>query len=171
MLLFSLLLNAELLLCFIKPHSMKGSLCLMKHYAMKMYGGILNLSPRIHKFGTEWLWVVNFMPQERAPAIHFIRGCLGPRAGLDVVAKKEVLSPAAFPNPIFQPVAQPLYWLNLLDSSVTKNPNWSAYCSRNCFHSENRCYVLDAGSVTTSNDTRVFLRHNFAWSPCWYCWC
>jgi len=37
-------------------------------------------------------------PRERAPSTHWIRGCVGPRACLDVVVKRKF--------PIIQPVGQ-----------------------------------------------------------------
>jgi hypothetical protein len=50
-----------------------------------------------------------FTPRERAPGAHWIGGCVGPRAVLDAVVKREIPSPRRESNPrttIVQPVAQ-----------------------------------------------------------------
>jgi hypothetical protein len=59
--------------------------------------------------------------RERAPRTHWIRGWVGPIAGLDVVVKRKIPSTCRKSNPpIFQPVAQryttELSWL----------PQWSS---------------------------------------------
>jgi hypothetical protein len=50
-----------------------------------------------------------FIPRERAPGTHWIRGWAGPRAVLDAVVKRKIPSPCRKSNPrtpIVQPVAQ-----------------------------------------------------------------
>jgi hypothetical protein len=50
-----------------------------------------------------------FTPRERAPGTHWIGGWVGPRAVLDAVVKRKILSPRRESNPrtpIVQPVAQ-----------------------------------------------------------------
>jgi hypothetical protein len=59
-------------------------LCLTKHYAMKIYGGV---DVKIHVFltlalvGGEWLasCPCRFIRKEIAPGTHWIRGCVDPR--------------------------------------------------------------------------------------------
>jgi hypothetical protein len=71
---------------------MKLSLCLIKHHAMKTYGGV---EVQLHTFLTSALvggeWFVSragcFTPGERAPGTHWERGRVNPRAGLDAVRK------------------------------------------------------------------------------------
>jgi hypothetical protein len=47
-----------------------------------------------------------FTPGVRTPCTHWIEGWMGPRAGLDAVAKEEpITAPAANLTPISQPVA------------------------------------------------------------------
>jgi hypothetical protein len=49
-----------------------------------------------------------FIPRERAPGTHWIGGCVGPRAVLDAVVKRIILSPRRISNlrtPIVQPLA------------------------------------------------------------------
>jgi hypothetical protein len=55
--------------------------------------------------GTRWRWMINSAPRPRypggggaAPGRHWIQGCLGPRAGLDVV-KWETSCPCQKSNP------------------------------------------------------------------------
>jgi hypothetical protein len=50
-----------------------------------------------------------FTPRERATVTHWIEGWVGPRAGLNAVVKRKILSPRWESNtitPIVQPVAQ-----------------------------------------------------------------
>jgi hypothetical protein len=50
-----------------------------------------------------------FTPRERAPGTHWIGGCVGPRAVLDVVVKRKILSPrreSKSRTPIVQPLVQ-----------------------------------------------------------------
>jgi hypothetical protein len=51
----------------------------------------------------------SFTPRERAPGNHWIGGCVGPRAVLDVVVKRKFSIPRLESNPgapIVQPVVQ-----------------------------------------------------------------
>jgi hypothetical protein len=51
----------------------------------------------ILNLGTRWGWVVSvtprprFTPGERTPEIHWIGGWVGPRAGLDIEARRKIL--------------------------------------------------------------------------------
>jgi hypothetical protein len=66
---------------------------IIKHYEMKAYGGV---DVQIHVVLTSALvggqWSASrpyrFTPGERAPGIHWIRGLVGPRAGLDDVESR-----------------------------------------------------------------------------------
>jgi hypothetical protein len=77
-------------------------------------GGI---TPRILNLGTRWVLsrqfheTGRFTPGERAPSTHFSGGRVGPKAGLDAVAKRKNLfsTPAGDRIPIVQPVALSLY--------------------------------------------------------------
>jgi hypothetical protein len=68
------------------------SLCLTKHYAMKMYEGV---NVQIHAFltfalvGGEWSdsHPCRFIPGERAPGTHWIRCWVGPTAGTEDMEK------------------------------------------------------------------------------------
>jgi hypothetical protein len=73
----------------------KLSLCLIKHYAMKAYGGV---EVYIHVFLTSALvggeWSASrpcrFTPGERDPGTHWIGGWVGPKAGLDDVERRKI---------------------------------------------------------------------------------
>jgi hypothetical protein len=61
--------------------------------------------------GGEWLasFPGHFTPREIAPGTHWIGGWVGPRAVLDMVVKRKILSPHWESNPrtlIVQPIAQ-----------------------------------------------------------------
>jgi hypothetical protein len=68
------------------------------HYAMKAYGG---MDVQIHIFLTSALaggeWSASrpgrFTPRGKAPGTHWIRGWVGPRAGLDDLEKRKYLTP------------------------------------------------------------------------------
>jgi hypothetical protein len=52
-----------------------------------------DIARRILNLGTRWRWLASFTPQalypgERAPGTHWIGGWVGPRAGLNAVAKR-----------------------------------------------------------------------------------
>jgi hypothetical protein len=61
-------------------------LCLIKHYAMKTYGGVEVQLP-ILDLGTVWRWVVRFTPRPPYPRDRRIGGWVDPRAGLDALEK------------------------------------------------------------------------------------
>jgi hypothetical protein len=68
---------------------------------MKTYGGSVGTAPYILNFGTGWRWVVSFTPRlfcpgERIPSSNYKGGCVGLRAGLNVV-EKYPLTPAVQP--------------------------------------------------------------------------
>jgi hypothetical protein len=58
---------------------------------MKAYGGV---DVQIHIFLTSALvgGVVSFTPEERASGTHWIGGWVGPRAGLDDLEKRKILT-------------------------------------------------------------------------------
>jgi len=67
---------------------------LFKHHTMMTYWGSVCIAPSILNLGTRWSWMVSFTPRpfypwETAPTIKWIEGCVGPKAGLDAVAKRE----------------------------------------------------------------------------------
>jgi hypothetical protein len=77
---------------------------------MKMYWGdggtttcILNLSTRLEVSGQ--LQVLATLPWGKSPGIHWIGDWVGPRAGLGVVAKKEIPDPAGNQTSVAQPIA------------------------------------------------------------------
>jgi hypothetical protein len=75
------------------------SLCLTKHHAMKTYWGSGGIVPRIFssaRDGGEWSASRpgRFTTRERAPSTHCTGGWVGPRAVLDTVVKRKILSPA-----------------------------------------------------------------------------
>jgi hypothetical protein len=37
-----------------------------------------------------------FTPGERAPGTHWIGGCMGPRAGMDAIAKRKIPNPRSY---------------------------------------------------------------------------
>jgi hypothetical protein len=65
----------------------KLSLSLTKHHAMKSLTSVLD--------GGEWSASRpgRFIRKERPPDTHWIGGCVDPRAGLDTVSKRKILSP------------------------------------------------------------------------------
>jgi hypothetical protein len=78
----------------------KLSLCLTIHNAMKMYWESGGIAPHTHSLSTRW-GLVTFMPWllypwGKIPGTHSIGGWVGPRAGLDTVAKikNPIITPA-----------------------------------------------------------------------------
>jgi hypothetical protein len=73
----------------------KLSLCLIKHYAMKAYGGSRCIHPYFLDLGARCEWLASrlshFIPDERTPGIHWIGGWLGPIAGLEDVRQRKIL--------------------------------------------------------------------------------
>jgi len=51
--------------------------------------------------GVEWsaLRPCRFIPRERSPGSHWIGGWVSPRAGLDAVVQRKILSPSRHSNP------------------------------------------------------------------------
>jgi hypothetical protein len=63
-----------------------------------------------------------FTHRERAPGTHWIGGWMGPRADLDPVVKKKILSPRRKSNPrtpIVQPVVQRYILTNSMEQSAS----------------------------------------------------
>jgi hypothetical protein len=86
------------------PVKVKLSLCLTKHRAMKTYWGSGGTAPCILDLCTRWSWVVSFThrplyPQGKSPGTHWIGGWMGPRAGLDTVAKRKIPCPRPDSHP------------------------------------------------------------------------
>jgi hypothetical protein len=83
----------------------KLSLCLTKHYAMKAYGEV---DVQSHIFFTSALaggeWSASgtgrFAPRKTATGTHWIKGWVGPRAGLDDVEKTADLTGTRTPTPL-----------------------------------------------------------------------
>jgi hypothetical protein len=91
----------------------KLSLCLTKQHAMKTYWGSGGIAARILELGTRWRWSASlpgrFTPRERSPGTYWIGGWVGPRAVLDAVVERKILSPRRESKPrtpIVQPIAQ-----------------------------------------------------------------
>jgi hypothetical protein len=93
---------------------------LIKHYAMKGYGGV---DVQIHIFLTSALVGVSgqlhsrpLYPGERAPGNHWIGGWVDPRADLDYVEKRKFLTlPGLELQPLGRPAnSQSLYRLCIL---------------------------------------------------------
>jgi hypothetical protein len=75
----------------------KLSLCLIKHYAMKVHGGVdaeIHISLTSVLVGGEWSVSRHgcFTPGERAPSTHWIGGWVGSRASLDNVESRIFLT-------------------------------------------------------------------------------
>jgi hypothetical protein len=97
---------------------LKFSVFLTKYRAMMAYGGVgmwleTSLTSAVH--GGEWSVARPglFIPGERAPGTHWRGVWVGPRFGLDAVAKRKVPTPTGKRTPVVQPVAYPLYSINL----------------------------------------------------------
>jgi hypothetical protein len=87
-------------------------LCLINHYAMKMYwgsGGIAQASLMSALDGGEWSASSpgRFTPGERTPGNLWVGGWLGPRGGLHVVPKRKILiiAPEGKGTPVVQLVS------------------------------------------------------------------
>jgi hypothetical protein len=78
----------KLSLYLIKPHWMNGG-----------------IAPRILNLSTRWKWVVSFTRRERAPGTHSMGEWVDPRAGLNMVAKRNSPAPAGNRTPVIPPVA------------------------------------------------------------------
>jgi hypothetical protein len=77
---------------------------------MKTYWGSGRKASHVN-LGIRWSWVVSFTPRPlylgvTAPGIHWIGDWVGPRACLNVVAKRKtpIISPAGKRTPVVQPV-------------------------------------------------------------------
>jgi hypothetical protein len=89
------------------------------HYDMNTYGRV-GVSALV---GGEWSASRpgRFTPGKNVPDTHWIGGWMGPRAGMDTVEKRKILTP---PDLKLQPLGRPansqsLYRLNI-DSSIIK---------------------------------------------------
>jgi hypothetical protein len=82
-----------------KGKKVKVPLCLTKQHAMKAYWGSRGIAPLILNFGARW----GEWPASRSgrftPGTHWIGGWVGPRFGLDTVAKRKILSSCRESNP------------------------------------------------------------------------
>jgi hypothetical protein len=69
----------------------KFSLCLIKHYAMMMFGGVISFTLR------------PLYPRGKSPppSTHWLGGLVGPRTGLDDVEK--ILDPTGTRTPALRP--------------------------------------------------------------------
>jgi hypothetical protein len=79
---------------------------------MKVYLESEGIAPCIYKLSTRWRWVASFAHRLIYPAVtaagtHSVWGWVGPRAGLDAVAKRKnpLIAPTGIWNPVVQPVA------------------------------------------------------------------
>jgi hypothetical protein len=78
--------------------NVKLSLCLIKHHTMKTCGD-WRYNSTILDLVTRWRWVVSFIPGERAPSTRWLRGWVGPRAGLHAVKNRKPSCPCRELNP------------------------------------------------------------------------
>jgi hypothetical protein len=69
------------------------------HSAMNTYGGSGGITPRILGLGARWRCPGRFTSGEGTPNIHWIWGWVGLRAGVDVVAKRQIPSRCRESNP------------------------------------------------------------------------
>jgi len=90
----------------------KLSLCLTKHYVMKTYWRSGGIASPILNLGTSWRSVSASRPDrftsgESTPGTHRIGSWVGPRAGLDAMAKRKIpiIAPAGNWTQVLQPVA------------------------------------------------------------------
>jgi hypothetical protein len=84
----------------------------MRYIGERRYSSTHSLASELD--GGEWSASHHgrFTPRERAPGTHWIKGWVGPRAVLDAVVKRKILSPRRESNPrtsIVQPAAQHKY--------------------------------------------------------------
>jgi hypothetical protein len=77
----------------------KLSLRLSKCHTMNTYCGSEGIAPRIINLGDRWKWEVSFTSRllyprrKEPPDAHWIGSCVGPRAGMNTVEKRRILSP------------------------------------------------------------------------------
>jgi len=73
---------------------------------MMTYRGSRGIAPRIN-FGTRWRWVVSYTSRPLPSGTHRTGRWVGPRAGLDPVAKRRdpTILPVVIWNRMFKPVA------------------------------------------------------------------
>jgi hypothetical protein len=82
----------------------KVARALKEHHNMKAYWGV---EVQLHAFLSSVLdggefsasHTGRFTPRERAPGTHWIEGWVGPRAGLNTVVKRKILSSCRDSNP------------------------------------------------------------------------
>jgi hypothetical protein len=75
--------------------------------------------------GTRWLLVVSFTLRPRFtsgtdPGMHWIRDCVGIRAGLDTEAKRKIIFLSRRSNPSRRGCCQTVYWLSYTSYQVSK---------------------------------------------------
>jgi hypothetical protein len=94
---------------------------LIKHYAMKTYGGSGCIDLHFLDLVTSWRWMISFAPRplyprERGPCAHCVGGWVDPRIGLDDVERRGGKS-YSYPDSksyysAVQPCIQSPYWLH-----------------------------------------------------------
>jgi hypothetical protein len=102
---------------------LKLFLCLTKHHTMETYGG---MDVQLHVFITSALdggkWSAShpsyFTPGEGTYSTHWIGGRVGPRANLDVVARRKILRPCWELNSSHPACSQALFWLSYPNSPI-----------------------------------------------------
>jgi len=78
-----------------KKHFSVFSACVLKSYNFRYtHRGSIGIAPLILNLCTRWGWVFNltirsFYPPGRNRGVHRIRGCVGARAGVDVLGKRQ----------------------------------------------------------------------------------
>jgi hypothetical protein len=112
----------------IVPKVKVKSLCLTKHHAMKTYWGSGRIAPCSLNLVTRLRLVVSFTPRplyprERSSDTHCIGGWMGPRAGLDRVARRKISNRAGntreYHHNSIVPIWQPLPWIRVFGSETT----------------------------------------------------
>jgi hypothetical protein len=73
------------------------------YFAMTQSGNFW-IHPRILDLDVRWRWVVSFTSRLLYPGARFLVGWVGPRAGLDTLAMKNIPSPAGNRTPFVQTI-------------------------------------------------------------------
>jgi hypothetical protein len=71
---------------------------------MKAYGGVGVTDPHFLDLGSRWRWVVSFTPRPLSPGAHWIGGWVDPRAGLDDLENRRLLT---LPGVELRPLSRP----------------------------------------------------------------
>jgi hypothetical protein len=122
-----ILIFFDVIFNFFNPQNVKAKffLCLIKHNNIRRIWEWRHSSthsqPRYYMEVSCQLHVPAAALPEKEPGIRWIGGWVGPRAGLDAVAKRKIPVPGGNRTPVVQPTAWTLYWPSYPEHTLYRN--------------------------------------------------